>query len=226
MAPHNGKFVAYYRVSTDRQGASGLGLQAQRDAIHHYLNGGRWSVIGEFTEIESGTRKRLSKRPMLESAVKLCKREKATLIVAKLDRLARDVQFISELLNSQVKFICADAPEADRTFLQMMSVFAEYEGRRIGERTKAALHQLKKQGKKLGSPTPEIGSAAGTKVLIEQADAYADRVGPVVREIIKKSGASTLRDIASALQHKGVLTPRGNSEWRPSQVSNLLKRVK
>lgn len=163
---------------------------------------------------------------MLESAVKLCKRERATLIVAKLDRLARDVQFISELLNSQVKFICADAPEADRTFLQMMSVFAEYEGRRIGERTKAALHQLKKQGKKLGSPTPEIGSAAGTKVLIEQADAYADRVGPVVREIIKKSGASTLRDIASALQHKGVLTPRGNSEWRPSQVSNLLKRVK
>jgi DNA invertase Pin-like site-specific DNA recombinase len=226
MAPHNGKFVAYYRVSTDRQGASGLGLQAQRDAIHHYLNGGRWSVIGEFTEIESGTRKRLLKRPMLESALKLCKREKATLIVAKLDRLARDVQFISELLNSQVKFICADAPEADRTFLQMMSVFAEYEGRRIGERTKAALHQLKKQGKKLGSPTPEIGSAAGTKVLIEQADAYADRVGPVVREIIKKSGASTLRDIASALQHKGVLTPRGNSEWRPSQVSNLLKRVK
>jgi DNA invertase Pin-like site-specific DNA recombinase len=226
MAPHNGKFVAYYRVSTDRQGASGLGLQAQRDAIHHYLNGGRWSVIGEFTEIESGTRKRLSKRPMLESAVKLCKKERATLIVAKLDRLARDVQFISELLNSQVKFICADAPEADRTFLQMMSVFAEYEGRRIGERTKAALHQLKKQGKKLGSPTPEIGSAAGTKVLIEQADAYADRVGPVVREIIKKSGASTLRDIASALQHKGVLTPRGNSEWRPSQVSNLLKRVK
>lgn len=226
MAPHNGKFVAYYRVSTDRQGASGLGLQAQRDAIHHYLNGGRWSLIGEFTEIESGTRKRLSKRPMLESAVKLCKRERATLIVAKLDRLARDVQFISELLNSQVKFICADAPEADRTFLQMMSVFAEYEGRRIGERTKAALHQLKKQGKKLGSPTPEIGSAAGTKVLVEQADAYADRVGPVVREIIKKSGASTLRDIASALQHKGVLTPRGNSEWRPSQVSNLLKRVK
>lgn len=226
MAQHNGKFVAYYRVSTDRQGASGLGLQAQRDAIHHYLNGGRWSLIGEFTEIESGTRKRLSKRPMLESAVKLCKRERATLIVAKLDRLARDVQFISELLNSQVKFICADAPEADRTFLQMMSVFAEYEGRRIGERTKAALHQLKKQGKKLGSPTPEIGSAAGTKVLIEQADAYADRVGPVVREIIKKSGASTLRDIASALQHKGVLTPRGNSEWRPSQVSNLLKRVK
>lgn len=226
MAPHNGKFVAYYRVSTDRQGASGLGLEAQRDAITRYLNGGKWSLIGEFTEIESGTRKRLAKRPMLESAIKLCKRERATLVVAKLDRLARDVQFISELLNSQIKFICADAPEADRTFLQMMSVFAEYEGRRIGERTKAALAQLKKQGKKLGSPTPEVGSKAGTEVLIAQADAYAERVGPIVREIQKRSGASTLRDIAEALQQRGVLTPRGNSEWSPSQVSNLLKRVK
>lgn len=226
MAPHNGKFVAYYRVSTDRQGASGLGLEAQRDAIHRYLNGGRWSVIGEFTEIESGTRKRLAKRPMLEDAIKLCKKEKATLIVAKLDRLARDVQFISELLNSQIRFICADAPEADRTFLQMMSVFAEYEGRRIGERTKAALQQLKKQGKKLGSPKPEVGSKAGTAVLVAQADAYAERVGPVVRDIIRKTGANTLRDIANKLQEKGVLTPRGNAEWRPSQVSNLLKRVK
>lgn len=226
MAPHNGKFVAYYRVSTDRQGASGLGLEAQRDAVMRYLNGGRWSLIGEFTEIESGTRKRLAKRPMLEDALKLAKKEKATLVVAKLDRLARDVQFISELLNSQVKFVCADAPEADRTFLQMMSVFAEYEGRRIGERTKAALQQLKKQGKKLGSPTPEIGSKAGTEVLVAQADAYAERVAPIVREIVRRSGATTLRDIANALQKKGVVTPRGNSEWRPSQVSNLLKRIK
>jgi len=226
MAPHNGKFVAYYRVSTDRQGVSGLGLNAQRDAIERYLNGGRWSLIGEFTEIESGTRKRLAKRPMLESALKLCKKEKGTLIVAKLDRLARDVQFISELLNSQVKFICADAPEADRTFLQMMSVFSEYEGRRIGERTKAALQQLKKQGKKLGSPTPEIGAAIGTKVLQEKADGYAELVAPIVRDIVRKTGASTLREIAEALTRSGVKTPRGNDEWRPQQVSNLLKRIK
>lgn len=226
MAPHNGKFVAYYRVSTDRQGASGLGLEAQRDAITRYLNGGNWKLIGEFTEVESGTRRKLRERPMLDGALKLAKREKATLIVAKLDRLARDVQFISELLNSQVKFICADAPEADRTFLQMMSVFAEYEGRRIGERTKAALAQLKKKGKKLGSPTPEIGAAAGTAVLVAKADAYAERVGPVVRDIVRKTGASSLHDIAKALTRSGVKTPRGNDEWRPQQVSNLLKRVK
>lgn len=226
MTAHNGKFVAYYRVSTDKQGASGLGLDAQRQLVTTFLNGGRWDVIGEFTEVESGTRKRLKDRPMLKAAMDLARKQKATLVVAKLDRLARDVQFISTLLNSQIKFVCADMPEADRTFLQMMAVFAEYEADRISKRTTEALQALKRQGKKLGSPTPEIGSAAGTKVLVAKADTYADRVGPVVRDIIRKTGATTLRDIAAALQSRGVETPRGNTEWHASQVSNLLKRVK
>lgn len=226
MAPHTGKFVAYYRVSTDKQGASGLGLEAQRELVTKFLNGGRWSLIGEFTEVESGTRKRLKDRPMLKAALDLARKQKATLVVAKLDRLARDVQFISTLLNGQVKFVCADMPEADRTFLQMMSVFAEYEAKRISDRTTEALAALKRKGVKLGSPSPEIGSAAGTEVLVAKADAYAERVGPIVREIIKKSGASTLREIAGALQARGVETPRGNTEWHASQVSNLLKRVK
>ena len=226
MAIHTGKFVAYYRVSTDRQGQSGLGLQAQQDAVRAFLNGGKWQVVGEFTEIESGTRRKLASRPMMASALELCRKQKATLVVAKLDRLARDVQFISELLNSKVQFVCADMPEADRTFLQMMAVFAEYEGRRIGERTKSALGALKRKGVKLGSPHPEIGSEVGVKAIKDKADSYAERVGPVVRDIIKKSGASTLRDIAHALQARGVETPRGNQEWHPSQVSNLIKRIK
>lgn len=226
MTQHTGKFVAYYRVSTDRQGQSGLGLQAQQDAVKHYLNGGNWMVVGEFTEIESGTRKQLQNRPMLKSALELCRKQKATLVVAKLDRLARDVQFISELLNSNVRFVCADMPEADRTFLQMMAVFAEYEGRRIGERTKSALSALKAQGIKLGSPHPEIGAAVGLKSIIAKADSYADRVGPVVREIVRKTGANSLRDIAEALEARGILTPRGNTQWHPSQVANLLKRCK
>lgn len=226
MAIHNGKFVAYYRVSTDRQGQSGLGLQAQQDAVRAFLNGGKWQVIGEFTEIESGTRKKIDSRPMMASALELCRKQKATLVVAKLDRLARDVQFISELLNSKVNFVCADMPEADRTFLQMMAVFAEYEGRRIGERTKSALDALKRKGVKLGSPHPEIGSEVGVKAIKEKADNYAERVGPVVRDIIKKSGASTLRDIAEALEARGVQTPRGNREWYASQVANLIKRIK
>jgi DNA invertase Pin-like site-specific DNA recombinase len=226
MATHTGKFVAYYRVSTDRQGQSGLGLDAQRELVRTFLNGGRWDLVGEFTEVESGTRKRLNERPMLKAALELARKQKATLVVAKLDRLARDVQFISTLLNGNVRFVCADMPEADRVFLQMMSVFAEYEAKRISERTQQALAALKRQGKKLGSPTPEIGSAEGVKVIKEKADAYAERVAPVVRDIIRKSGADTLRDIAAALSARGIQTPRGNTEWHPSQVSNLLKRIK
>lgn len=226
MAIHSGKFVAYYRVSTDRQGQSGLGLEAQQEAVKVFLNGGRWSLIGEFTEVESGARKKLKNRPMMASALELCRKQKATLVVAKLDRLARDVQFISELLNSNVKFICADMPEADRTFLQMMSVFAEYEGRRIGERTKAALDSLKRKGVKLGSPSPEKGSKVGVEAIQAKAEDYAEQIGPLVRDIIKKTGAQTLRDISEALSARGVLTPRGNTIWYPSQVSNLLKRIK
>ena len=226
MALHSGKFVAYYRVSTDRQGTSGLGLEAQQEAVRVFLNGGKWSLIGEFTEVESGARKKLKNRPMMASALELCRKQKATLVVAKLDRLARDVQFISELLNSNVKFICADMPEADRTFLQMMSVFAEYEGRRIGERTKAALDSLKRKGVKLGSPTPENGSKVGVRSIKAKADNYAEQVGPIVQDIVKKTGAQTLRDISEALSAKGVLTPRGNTEWFPTQLSNLLKRIK
>lgn len=224
MAPHTGKFVAYYRVSTGRQGKSGLGLDAQRERVLSYLNGGSWSLVGEFTEVESG---RMNDRPALESAIKLCKKEKATLVVATLDRLTRDLAFGAMLLNdTKVRFVCADFPEASREMLQMRMVFAEWEARKIGERTKAALGELKKKGKKLGSPTPEIGSAVGVAKLQEKADRYADRVGPVVREIIRKSGATTLREIAAALQARGVQTPRGNTEWHASQVRNLLKRVK
>jgi DNA invertase Pin-like site-specific DNA recombinase len=225
MTLHTGKFVAYYRVSTDKQGVSGLGLAAQRDLVNTFLNGGKWSIIGEYTEIESGTRKKLKDRPSLQAALELAKKQKATLVVAKLDRLARDVQFISTLLNGKVPFICADMPEADKTFLQMMAVFAEYEAKRISERTSQALQALKKSGKVLGSPHPEIGSEAGLKIIKQKADNYASRVEPVVNDIIKKSGANTLRDIAAALTARGIQTPRGNVNWNPSQVSNLLKRL-
>jgi len=224
MATHTGKFVAYFRVSTDRQGRSGLGLDAQRERVMNYLNGGSLSLIGEFTEVESG---RINERPALADAVKLCKREKATLVVATLDRLTRDLAFGATLLNdTKVKFVCADFPVASREMLQMRMVFAEWEARKIGERTKAALGELKKKGVKLGSPTPEIGSAAGIKRIQDKADAYAERVGPLVRDIVRKTGAKTLRDIAAAMTSRGIQTPRGNTDWHASQVANLLKRIK
>jgi len=214
------KFVAYYRVSTDRQGQSGLGLDAQREAVARHI--GQAELVAEFTEVESG---RKNDREQLAHALSLAKRTKATLVIAKLDRLARNVHFISGLLESNVPFVCADMPEADRTFLQMMAVFAEWEARKISERTKAALAQVKAQGRRLGSPTPELGSAAGIAKLQAKADRYAERVGPVVREIIAKTGAKTLRDIAEVLQARGIETPRGGCVWHASQVSNLLKRI-
>jgi DNA invertase Pin-like site-specific DNA recombinase len=220
MAPHNGKFVAYFRVSTDRQGKSGLGLDAQRAAVAKHI--GQAELVAEFTEVESG---RKNDREQLAHALSLAKRTKAILVIAKLDRLARNVHFISGLLESGVPFVCADMPEADRTFLQMMAVFAEWEARKISERTKAALAQVKAQGRKLGCPTPELGSAAGIAKLQAKADRYAERVGPVVREIIAKTGAKTMRDIAEVLQARGIETPRGGCVWHASQVSNLLKRI-
>ncbi len=224
--PHTGKFVAYYRVSTDKQGEHGLGMDVQRQRVKDFLNGGKWSLIGEFTEIESGTRKRLKNRPILAAAIELARKQKAVLVVAKLDRLARDVQFISTLLNSNVKFLCVDMPSADRTMLHMLSVFAEHEARIISARTKAALSELKKKGKKLGSPSPQIGSDAAMIVIKKQADDYANRVGPIVQDIIKKTGAKTMREIAEALTARGVQTPRGRSDWYASQVANLLNRIK
>lgn len=214
------KFVAYYRVSTDRQGMSGLGLDAQRAAVARHI--GQAELVAEFTEVESG---RKNDREQLAHAMSLAKRTKATLVIAKLDRLARNVHFISGLLESGVPFVCADMPEADRTFLQMMAVFAELEARKISERTKAALAQIKEQGRKLGSPTPELGSAAGIAKLQAKADRYAERVGPLVREIMAKTGAKTMRDIAEVLEARGIETPRGGCVWHASQVSNLLKRI-
>ena len=213
------KFVAYYRVSTDRQGLSGLGLDAQRVAVAKHI--GAAELVAEFTEIESG---RKNDRAQLAAALATAKRTKSTLVIAKLDRLARNVHFVSGLLESNVPFVCADMPEADRTFLQMMAVFAEWEARKISERTKAALAQIKAQGRTLGCPTPELGAVVGVKVIKANADSYAERVGPIVRDILA-TGASTIRDIAAALQARSVTTPRGNMTWGTTQVSNLLKRL-
>ena len=145
-------YVTYYRVSTQRQGQSGLGLEAQRSAVQAFLAGKE--IIAEFTEIESG---RKTDRPQLVAALALAKKQKATLVIAKLDRLARNVHFISGLLESNVQFVAADMPEADRTFLQMAAVFAEWEATKIRKRTKEALAAAKARGTVLGSPTPRIG---------------------------------------------------------------------
>ena len=134
---HNGKYVAYYRVSGQQQGISGLGLEAQRTAVQRYLNGGTWQMVAEYIEVESGRKTR--NRPQLKSALAAAKKARATLLVAKLDRLSRNVHFLSGLLESGVRFKAVDMPQADKTMLHMMAVIAEWEADRISQRTRAAL---------------------------------------------------------------------------------------
>ena len=212
-------FITYYRVSTQRQGQSGLGLEAQRSAVQSFLTGKE--IIAEFTEVESG---RKNDRPELAKALKMARLQKATLVIAKLDRLARNVHFISGLLESGVQFVAADMPEADRTFLQMAAVFAEWEARKISERTKSALQAAKERGTKLGSPTPEIASKRGTEAIVAKSNAFALQVAPSLKEVVASVGTN-LRDIADGLQLRGIKTAKGNVQWHPAQVAKLMRRV-
>jgi DNA invertase Pin-like site-specific DNA recombinase len=154
---HHGKYVAYYRVSTDRQGESGLGLEAQKDAVEQRLNGGRWQIVGEFTEVESGKR---ASRPQLDAAIAACKKHKARLIVAKLDRLSRNVAFLLKLIDSGVDVLFADLPELNgargKFVLITMANVAELEAGLVSERTKAALKVAKARGVKLGRYGAEV----------------------------------------------------------------------
>jgi len=217
--PHSGKWIAYYRVSTDRQGESGLGLDAQRKLVSDYLNGGNWTLSAEFTEIESGKR---SDRPQLAAALAMCKRLRAKLIVAKLDRLSRNVGFISALMDSGVEFVAADMPHANKMTLQVMAVFAEYERDLISERTRRALAQAKERGKQLGGPKRLEASALGVAANKTNAERFAANVAPIIREI-QASGVTTLRGVARALNARGVPTARG-APWSAVAVSNILKR--
>ena len=136
-----GNFIAYYRVSTDQQGKSGLGLDAQRAAVANCLNGGNWKLVGEFTEIESGKN---GDRPQLAAALAACKKRKARLVIAKLDRLSRNLAFIANLIESGTDFVAADNPHANKSMVQMMAVFAEMERDAICKRTREALRLLRR----------------------------------------------------------------------------------
>jgi DNA invertase Pin-like site-specific DNA recombinase len=145
------RFVAYYRVSTDRQGRSGLGLEAQQKAVMDYLNGGAWELVGEFIEVESGKR---SDRPELARAIDACRKHKARLVIAKLDRLSRNLAFVATLMESGVEFLAVDNPHANKLTIHILAAVAEHEREAISERTKAALAAAKARGKRLGAPDP------------------------------------------------------------------------
>ena len=212
---HRGNYVAYYRVSTDEQGRSGLGLEAQKKAVEEFLNGGDWDLVAEFTEVESGGK---SDRPELEKALKLCKRRKATLVIAKLDRLARNVHFISGLMERGVKFCAVEFPNADPFMLHVHAAMGEHERRLISQRTKAGLERAKARGVKLGR-----NGKALAKQNAARANSQAKELRPVIRRL-RKEGVTTTRAIAAALNDQGIKSARGG-QWHPQTVSLLLKRI-
>jgi DNA invertase Pin-like site-specific DNA recombinase len=223
----NGKFVSYLRVSTQRQGKSGLGLEAQRAAVAGYLNGGRWTVIQELVEVESGKR---SDRPKLAEALRLCRLHKAVLLVAKIDRLARNVAFISALMESGVKFVAVDMPEVNELVVHILASVAEGEARAISARTKAALAAAKVRGTVLGGLRWDINKvgAQGRKAALltrqESAAKYRADVLPIIQEK-QSQGLVTLRQIVDSLNADGTPAPRGG-EWSPTQVSRILAHHK
>ncbi|ONF95990.1 recombinase family protein [Sphingomonas jeddahensis] len=222
-----GKHVSYYRVSTAKQGRSGLGLEAQQEAVRSYLNGGSWELLEEFTEVESG--KRDTNRPKLQEALRLCKLTGATLIVAKLDRLSRDAAFLLTLQNSGARFVAADMPDANNLTVGIMALVAQQEREAISARTKAALAAAKGRGVVLGGyrghPLP-AGDAARASAKVRSAKA-ANRANDVYSAIVeaRASGATSLRQIAAVLSERRITTPRGGGFWQASQVKAVLDRV-
>ena len=220
MPKANPSFVAYYRVSTDKQGASGLGLEAQQSAVLDFINGGAANLVAEFTETESGKR---NDRPQLAEALAVCKRHKAKLVIAKLDRLARNVAFISNLMESGVDFVAVDMPDANRLTVHILAAVAEHEREMISQRTKAALQAAKARGVKLGSPNPAKGSRLGGKAQKARADQFAANMIPVIRDI-EASGVTSCLGIAKALNARGIPTARGG-DWYAATVKNVINRV-
>ena len=215
------RYVAYYRVSTKRQGASGLGLEAQQAAVRAHL--GAADIVGEFVEVESGKR---DDRPELAKAIAMARACRAVLVIAKLDRLARSVEFIARLMNSGIEFVACDVPSANRLTVHILAAVAEAERDAISARTKAALAQSTKAlgGKREGQRAPtEAEREASIKVMKAKADAFASDLSPILSEL-RAAGIVSATAIAKALNDRGITTRRGG-QWQTVQVQRLLARA-
>jgi DNA invertase Pin-like site-specific DNA recombinase len=224
--PNTKKFISYVRVSTARQGLSGLGLEAQHEAVARYLNGEHWSLIQEVVEIESGKR---NDRPAIAEALRLCRLHRATLIIAKLDRLARNVHFISSLMESGVEFIAVDFPQANRLTVHILAAVAEHEAVMISARTKAALAAAKARGVILGGQRGSLdrmkiigrkGNVASAVARRKTAAMRNEDLLPVICDI-RTAGETTPGQIAHALNARGITAARGGT-WGAVQVRRIL----
>lgn len=222
-----GKFISYLRVSTAKQGASGLGVEAQRKAVADFLNGGQWSVIQEFIEVESGKN---DARPKLADALAMCRLHNATLVIAKLDRLSRDAHFLIGLQKAGVRFVAADMPEANEMIVGIMAVVAQAERKMISKRTKDALAVAKARGQKLGGDRGKLalyrdkGRQAGIVVRQERAKARALDLRPIITDL-RAEGVRSLGGLARALTQRGIPTARGSATWSPMQVTRVLNKI-
>lgn len=220
----SGKFISYLRVSTARQGRDGLGIEAQRKAVADYLNGGRWSLVQEVVEVESGKR---DDRPKLAEAMALCRVHGATLVIAKLDRLSRDAVFLLSLQKAGVRFVAADMPEANEMVVGIMAVVAQAERKMISTRTKAALAVAKERGVVMGGFRGKVPTDADRKAAVRarqiRAAARAADLAPVVARF-RAEGITSATGLARALTECGIPTARGASRWSAVQVQRLLQQ--
>lgn len=217
----SGKFIAYYRVSTERQGRSGLGLEAQRKSVRDYLNGSGWKLLDEFTEIETGKgHNALARRPQLKAALEACRKQKATLLIAKLDRLARNVYFVSGLMESGVEFVAADMPMANRLTVHILAAVAEHEREMISQRTKAALAAAKHRGVDLGRHGRTVLAPRNRSQAIQRAK----ELRPLLSEL-EAAGITSTRAIARAMNERRIASPTGK-RWHQTTVLRLQQRLR
>ncbi len=225
MVPKGRNYVTYYRVSTAKQGASGLGLESQRAAVQSYMSSHGHNELASFTEVETGSN---DERPQLQKALKRCRQTNAILLVCKLDRLSRNAAFLLNLKEAGVKFQALDLPEVNTLTLGVLAVIAQHERETISARIRVALEARRARGKSLGTPRDmsawaASGAAKGREVRTEQAKARAMDLKEVIADA-REAGKRTLRQIAEHLNTLGIGTPRG-SEWTAAGIQRLLKYV-
>jgi DNA invertase Pin-like site-specific DNA recombinase len=228
-----GRFISYLRVSTEKQGKSGLGLEAQRHSVANYLNGGNWELVAEVVEIESGKN---NKRPKLAEAINLCKAYNAVLVVAKMDRLARDAHFLLGLQKSGVEFVAADNPQANRLTVGILALVAEDEAKAISQRTKAGLAAAKARGQVLGAydrndKTKFVGRTGTAEDVAKAREARSQKATDKAQNLkllfdrLNPDGSLSLAAMARLLNVEGIPTPSGKGSWQAVTVSRVLSRM-
>lgn len=219
------QYIAYYRVSKpsrtskDKKGYDSLGLEAQQIAVNNYLRNLPHELLGEYVEVETAKKCHVRNRPQLREALAACKKHKATLIIAKLDRLARNTYFITGLMESNVNFIATDNPHANKTMIQMMAVFAEHEREQISLRTKSALAVIKRNGKELGKHGKVLA-----KINAINSQAFAETMKPTIQQIMDND-IVTYKGIAAELNKREIPTYRPGSKWHAPNVFKMMNKI-